>query len=260
MQEEWKDINGYEGYYQVSNLGRVKSLERVVICKNGSNKKIKEHLMSGSDNGNGYLSVMLCRNGKQKRFYIHRLVALAFIPNPNNLPEINHINEFRKDDNSVSNLEWISYLDNRCYGTRLARVADSQSFETYQYDLEGNLINTFYSIKEASRRTGVSDTNIGECCNGKAITAGGYIWRNNHNPNVILPENKHIKSVDQYDIKTLEMIKTYNTIKEAAEEKNITASLITSCCKRKIHTAGGYIWRYHGEELGYVKTNGAGMR
>ena len=113
MGEIWKPVVGYENLYEVSNLGRVKSLK--------DNKgRYREKIKSSSDNGRGYLNVYLCKNGKGKRCYIHRLVAEAFLDNPNNYPIINHKDE-NKQNNHVSNLEWCDYEYNNTYGTCVQR-------------------------------------------------------------------------------------------------------------------------------------------
>lgn len=110
--EEWRDIPGYEGLYQVSSLGRVKSLHFN-----------KWKIISQRIRGKGYYAVTLCKNKSQKDFYVHRLVAEAFIPNPNNLPQVNHKSEV-KMDNFVDNLEWCDNLYNINFGTRTERSAD----------------------------------------------------------------------------------------------------------------------------------------
>lgn len=110
MEEIWKDIKGYEGLYQISNLGRVKCLPKII-----RNRKYKEIIKSPSLAGKGYYRLILCNNGKNKAFYIHRLVAQAFIPNPNNLPQVNHKDE-NILNNCVDNLEWCNNKQNINYG------------------------------------------------------------------------------------------------------------------------------------------------
>lgn len=111
MNEIWKDIKGYEGYYQVSNFGRVKSLARVVIGKNNRKYDIKEKIVKSRIHQNGYLFVHLCKNGKKKHLSIHRLLAQAFIPNLENKPEVNH-KDGNKENNRVENLEWATSKEN----------------------------------------------------------------------------------------------------------------------------------------------------
>lgn len=113
MQEVWRDIKGYEGLYQVSNLGQVKRL--------GNDRQMREKTLKERKGKSGYLQVLLCKNGKYKAKYVHRLVALAFIPNPNNHKEINHIDE-NKANNNFKNLEWCNHKYNCNYGTRNLRL------------------------------------------------------------------------------------------------------------------------------------------
>lgn len=165
MSEVWKDIKGYEGVYMVSNWGRVKSL------KYGKEKVIKPRKA-----GIGYLQVVLFKNGKGKSYFVHRLVAQAFIPNPDNLPIINHKDE-KPSNNNVDNLEWCNHCYNLTYGSRIKRVLDKTSKPTYQYTLDGELIAEYPSTMEVERQLGYSQGNISQCCNGKLKTANGYIWR-----------------------------------------------------------------------------------
>lgn len=128
MQEIWKDINGYEGYYQVSNYGRVKSFD-TIVPSGTKNHIMHQRIRKGKflkqfDNGRGYLKVTLGYNGR-KSFFVHKLVATAFIPNPNNYIEVNHIDE-NKYNNIVSNLEWCDRKYNCNYGTRNLRLSETK--------------------------------------------------------------------------------------------------------------------------------------
>lgn len=130
MEEIWKDIPEYEGLYQISNLGNVKSLQREIKCECNNQYKyfnmkytISEKVLKGRKDKDGYLIVHLCKNSRHKNYKIHRLVAEAFIPNPYNLPQINHINENKKDNNA-NNLEWCSSKYNANYGTRIQRIKE----------------------------------------------------------------------------------------------------------------------------------------
>lgn len=124
----WKDINGYEGLYQVSNFGEVKSLAHLVRSSRGNSYRmspsriLKKGLIGRERN---YYSVVLCKNGKTQTFLVHRLIAEAFIPNPNNLPQVNHIDENTKN-NSISNLEWVTSKENDNHGTRNLRISNKQ--------------------------------------------------------------------------------------------------------------------------------------
>ena len=164
--ETWKAIAEYEGLYEVSDMGRVKSL-----------KYGKENILKPQNNTWGYLQVCLRKDGHTKQLLVHRLVAKAFIPNPQGLETVNHKDEV-KTNNTVSNLEWMSKKDNINYGTHNKRVAESLSKQVKMFDKStGGLLTTFPSLMEAVRVTGINQGNISSCCNGKKKSAGGYIWR-----------------------------------------------------------------------------------
>lgn len=163
INEIWKDIDGYEEKYKVSNLGRVKSINY--------NSTGKEKILKPVKDKDGYLFVILSKKGKCKRFSVHRLVAQTFIENPNNLPFINHKDE-NKTNNSVENLEWCDRRYNNNYGTRNERIGVALSKQVKC--LETGVV--YSSTWQAKRETGVSQGNISSCCNGKYKTAGGYHW------------------------------------------------------------------------------------
>ena len=166
MVEIWKDILGYEGLYQVSNLGNVMSFW-------GKTPK----LLRAGKSSSGYLFVILSNHNKsRKNFKIHRLVAQAFLPNPNNYPQVNHKDE-NPLNNNVSNLEFCTQQYNNQYGTRLERVSRALSKPVLQFDKNGIFINEYPSIKDAARKTGVNQGDIVWVCRGKLKTAGGYIWK-----------------------------------------------------------------------------------
>ena len=165
MNEIYKDIQGYEGKYQVSNLGNVKSLHY--------NNTNKEKVLKTVLHKDGYLFVSL---GYGKTRAIHRLVAETFLPNPDNMPVVNHKDE-NKQNNSVDNLEWCSYEYNSNYGTNAERIAKNESKPINQYDLQGNFIKSWNSGTEIKRTLGYSNGNICNCCRGKQKTAYGYKWQ-----------------------------------------------------------------------------------
>lgn len=208
--EIWKDIPEYEGLYQVSNLGRVKSLERTIIRKNGIKQTIVERIMKPQPNSMGYLRVLLCKNGNSVQFFVHRLVAFAFIPNNNPTEKtlINHKDE-NPLNNHVDNLEWCNHSYNLNYGTCKERISVNVSkalkgkyrgenhwcygkpmsekmknilYNTNRktvllYNVYGVLLNEFESVIQASNETNINYRSIALCASGKRKTAGGYIWK-----------------------------------------------------------------------------------
>lgn len=172
--EIWKDVIGYEGLYRVSNLGRVKSVLRKV--KNGSIiRRVNEKIMTPVFTRGGYLRVTLKNQGKEKTKTIHRLVAESFIPNPCNLPQINHKDE-NKLNNSTDNLEWCTAKYNSTYGTRISRLANSLSKPVLQYSLDKKFIKEFPSVKKAALSLGVNPSSIYSCVLGIHPSAYGYRW------------------------------------------------------------------------------------
>ena len=166
MKEEWRDIEGYEGKYMVSNMGNVKSLKRTVWYNGGYYKK-SEKILKGCDNGKGYLRVELCKDGKGKWYRINRLVAQAFLENPQNLPEVNHIDQ-DKTNNKVENLEWCTNQYNVEYSKAKAVIGINKV---------SGLILEFPSANEAKRQTGINQSNIIQCCKGRRNSAGGFYWQ-----------------------------------------------------------------------------------
>lgn len=151
-----KDVKGYEGLYAVTSCGKVWSYR---------NKRF----LTPEDNGHGYLRVNLHKDGKDKKYMIHRLVAEAYIPNPENLPQINHKDE-NKTNNCLQNLEWCDAKYNVNYGTRTEKTKKP----ILQYDLDGNLIREWPSTADVGKE--VSST-ICNCLKGRYKTAYGYIWK-----------------------------------------------------------------------------------
>jgi len=174
--EIWRDIAEYEGLYQVSNMGRVKSLAHVTIRKNGSKLPIKGRILKPQTNLNGYLFVALCNGCGKKKFLVHRLVCEAFLENPDNKPCVNHIDE-DKTNNTAKNLEWCTYAENNNHGTHNTRSAKARSKPVGQYTLDGKLIKVWQSTMEVQRQLGFSHQSICAVARGKRKTANGYVWK-----------------------------------------------------------------------------------
>ena len=180
--ENWKNIKGYEGLYQVSDCGRIKSLERDVYYPNGTIHHLKEKILAPFLDKDGYQIVSLHKNRKMKTMKVHRLVAMAFLPNPENKSQINHKNEI-KANNVVDNLEWCEASYNINYGTRTARAVQNRR----SYKLGNNpsakpvfcveLNKKFDCAKSAQEELGIDRMSIGKVCRGKRKTAGGFHWR-----------------------------------------------------------------------------------
>ena len=172
MREEeiWKDIEGYEGYYMVSNMGNVKSVERTARIGNGY-RTVHERILKPRKNNDGYPYVNLCKDGNVKTCTIHRLVAQAFIPNPQSLPQVNHIDE-NKENNHVDNLEFCDIVYNCNYGTRNQKI----SKPVIAIDKVTGLIVEFASVHEAERKLGIAHQNICACLKGRCKSCGGFQW------------------------------------------------------------------------------------
>lgn len=207
--EIWKDIKGFEGLYQVSNLGRVKSLERIITRKNGITLPIKEKILQYGIDRKGYYFVGLYKNGKGENKSIARLVAEAFISNPDNKPEVNHINTIRTD-NRIENLEWCTHKENcnnpltkehqkiaqtgrihseetkkkisknnkgrKCYWEGKISNEHPNSKPIIQFSLNGDLIRKWECFKDVERELGIHHSNILKVINGSRNKTGNSKW------------------------------------------------------------------------------------
>ena len=189
MNEIWKDIEGYEGTYQVSNTGKVKRIKTLIKCKNGHNFTLKEHYIYLNDKGGNYLTVNLNKENKTKRFYVHRLVAKAFIENVNNKSEVNHI-DGNKHNNKVKNLEWVTRSENLKHAwdnelfdrekrrniARIIALNNRNIYKVYRYNVKTKEIKEYEKIQDTFsefERTSVYSS----IKNGKQYK--GYIFSKN---------------------------------------------------------------------------------
>ena len=227
MKEIWKSIKNYEGLYEVSNLGRVKSLNY--------NKTGKEQILKPAKVKNGYLLVGLCNNKKVKTYHVHRLVAQTFIPNPNDLPQVNHKDE-DKENNCIDNLEWCSAEYNMNYGTRNKRIGKANKNKT---------------ISEETRKK-ISNANNGKHCGKNNAMYGKHHSEESkrkmseaHKGKYHTEEAKRkIGEAGRIPIYCVELDKVFDSIKQASEELGLYATSITAVCRGRQKTCGGYHFKY----------------
>lgn len=176
--EIWKPVVGYEGFYECSNMGRIRSLDRTIITKTGLCRKMKGKLITIITDNNGYGKVILSKNGVQKINLVHRIVAQAFILNPYSKPEIDHINTNRSD-NKVSNLKWVTRKENVNNPITIKKLKHSKNTPILQFTKDGILVKKWDSIIDAGRTLGIEKCSIVGCCKNRPHykTAGGFIWK-----------------------------------------------------------------------------------
>ena len=221
--EIWKDIEGYEGLYQVSNRGRVKSLSRKVTNAMFS---INEHFVKLVDNGHGYKSVSLWKDNKGKHFYVHRLVALAFVPNSNGYKYINHKDE-DKSNNDVSNLEWCTAKYNCNYGNHTKKLKKSYILNGNNrpidvYDMNGVFLKTFDCSNDVCRDLNIERRSLYSVCQGVVKSSKGYRFAfhgEELKPYERKNKNRHV-SVFQYDSEGY-LSACYDSMRKAEIENNL---------------------------------------
>ena len=228
----WKKFiyEGQETDYSVSTEGEVR-------------KDTTNYILSQSSQQD-YKFVGLIINGKQKRMRVHRMVALAFIDNPDNKPYVNHINGNRSDNN-VENLEWVTPSENTQHAVDTGLFKSGRARAVVQYNLNGEQMATFESATEAARQTGGSQSKITMCCRGQRDSANGYQWRYYDDiQDVQKIEKKFItgKKVAQCDEEG-NILKIYPSFKEAARAVNGTSSAISRVCSGTNIRHKGYKWK-----------------
>lgn len=238
MEELWKDIPNFEGYYQASNLGRIRSVDRYVKYKNTDGVALRKgKILSPKTSNKGYLETTLMKEGKNYYKRIHQLIASAFLPNPNNYPYINHINENKKD-NRVENLEW-------CTPKYNTEAYHESRIQVFQYTLQGKLLKIWHSITKAAESIGLDKTGIQHCCNGNKLkTYGGYIWSYKSLSFDKIKErkdNRRLVQVLQID-STGNIIHSYKSVANAAKAVGCNPSAITMAINGMRKTIKGYQW------------------
>lgn len=242
--EIWRLIPGYEEY-EVSNRGRVKRLAFDKPVCGGSIQHCNERILLPQQRKSGYQAVGLSKNSKVKYFLIHRLVAIAFIPNPNKLPQVNHKDE-NPSNNCVDNLEWCDQKYNSNYGTSKDRIAAKLknallSKSVQQYGMDGIFVREYPSAMEASRQLGLNVSGIISCCNchPKYNTCGNYQWKYSGS-------NKEIVDIRTWIVqltKRGEQIHSYESVTKASAFTGISRTSISNCLSGKSKSAGGFIWK-----------------
>ena len=251
MEEIWKPVKNYEGYYEISNLGRIKSVERFV--KQGSFvRHVKESFKNEYIGPNGYPCVTLCKNRKSKCLSIHILIAQAFIPNPENKPQVDHINTDRTDYR-LENLRWVTPKENsnneltlqHCKTNTYSKEAIIKRLATsklknskrapktvFQYSKDGSFIREFYSLSDAERETGILATAIGRVIDDDTLSAGNYLWTSHKIDNTYYKRRHQSSSkpILQYD-KNDNFIKEWPSIYEASKNLGIPSANITRSIK-----------------------------
>lgn len=240
MEEIWRDVVGYEGLYKISNFGNVFSNYVNRIIHPGTTR-------------DGYKYVFLSKNKEKKMNTIHRLVAKAFLDNPNNYPVVNHKDE-NPSNNHVDNLEWCTVSYNNTYNNAHIKRAQLLSKCVYRYNKYGDICEEYASVRDASKTLKVSSGDIVDCCNGNLITYLNSVWSY-----VVLSKqdvierfqksatyrqnNKLSKKVNQYDLNG-NFIASYPSAREASRQLGISQSLISSVCRGEHPHTHGFIFKY----------------
>lgn len=261
--EIWKPIKGYEGYFEISNLGRVKSIERYVTCKDHPHH-VKEKIKNIHFNRNNYPCVTLCKEGTSRDKLLHRLLMEAFVPNPENKPEIDHINT-DVTDYSFSNLRWVTHKENqnnsitmehfsidanstiqkqRRLNTRKTNGGITAPITVYQYTKEGEFVASYNSTFEAQRATGIHCTGIRRALDNCSQAAGGFMWFTSIQNNIKYQRNlpKNVKPILQFNT-NFEKLHEWPSLTEASKVLQLDINMITKSIKNH-QPYKGYIFEY----------------
>ena len=255
MEERKKWIEDYEGLYWVTGEGRVISADRYDRFNRKVGGELKQHKC-----GNGYYFVCLFKDGKGKQFYVHRLVAAAFVDNPENKPEVDHIDN-DKENNNYWNLRWVTHRENQNNPiTRARMLEDTSKFASQvgadnpfsrnvkMFSIGGEYIRTFDTLEEAAKFVGIGAQGIGKACRGERKTAGGYRWKYDGVAKMkIEPKNRKEPQNKRPVIQLTaqgEFIAEYTSVQDAASSLGIITCNIVHAARGDLKTYKGYKWRY----------------
>lgn len=236
MKEIWHDIKGYEGLYQVSTYGNVKSLKRIIKYRNHNYLK-QENIMKVFIN-RGYVQVRLCKKGKCVTKKVHRIVAETFISNPHNKPCVNHI-DGDKSNNHVDNLEWCTYRENSMYyinNFSKDRYSNVKSKRIYQYDIDNKFMKEWKNAQEIYTTLGISKSSICLCCLNKIHSAGGFIWKYTFSDKLIATLDRWIDIAgyeNLYQVSNLGNVRSKKTGRFIKAKKNNRGYLTVGLSKNK---------------------------
>jgi hypothetical protein len=254
MKDEWVSIPNWEGYYKVNRLGVIISEDRIVTGKSGIDFNVKGRIMTCRINDQGYYSVGVRKPNYKTNIPVHRAIALAFIPNPENKPCINHINGI-KTDNRIENLEWCTHSENNKHALDIGlrktpehvyKSGDdsNKSISVIKFDVFGNYIKKYGCMKLAAKDSNTSPCGIRMCCNKDGVLAGGFQWR-------WYESNKSVKFIGVAKNRVLlmfnkngEFINKFTSPKEAERFTGVSSGSISRCTRGLATSAGGYLWTY----------------
>lgn len=248
MPEVWKPIKGFEGLYEISNKGRVRSLGRCVKCKNGKVIKHNGRIMSpGETHGYQFLYLSDASTNRKERYYVHRLVAKAFIPNPECLPQINHKDECRSNNN-VENLEWCDSKYNNSYGNHAKRAAEKLSIGIYMYDMFNGETRRYQSTAEVAKKLNLDTGHVAKVLKGKSDNHKGYIFMYENEYSSDKMKNKYDRVNINKPIIATDLnghfIGQFHTRQEAARKLNVDGSGISKVLYGKAKHVKNYCFSF----------------
>ena len=257
--EVWKDVKDFEGYYEISNLGRLRRKTRHITDKNGVVKLWQGKILKYTKNPDGYPIFIMSKNAKTKYKSGHRMVAEAFIENPNDYPVVNHKDE-NPANNHVGNLEWCTIEYNNAYGTRTERMKNSKGFKerhrknrkpVFKVSLGGEILKEFKSLKEAYQSDSeYTKSGVANCCNGHLNTYKGYFWiyKDGFTDKEVKSRIDKANTTQEVKVNQLDLdgdfIKQHKSMSQGARETGVNSGSIHQCCNGKMKSAGSYKWEY----------------